>query len=233
MNAKQTKVAQAAQAGFNFEPTSVKDAGYKLAVNNEGSRTIAQFVMDKAPALLADLKVNNHKELRADLAEGYKLRANELWGVDYYILSKDTGAWLKIANSLDPSHVKTLEEHKGREIRQVNVHLVTAITGNEYGKMASSDPAQRAVIEPMRDKWRKYESDRNASLIKSIKDILAEQKGETVKRETLTFVESITKMFTNFEKSVLVRDQRGTDTTANPLRFKMAVDAFWKTYNAK
>lgn len=233
MNAKQTKVAKATQVAFIAEPTSLKDAGYKVAQAGEALRAVAQYVMTHAPAILDDLKVNNHKELRADLAEGYKLRANELWGVDFYVVSKDTGAWLKIANSLDPSHMKTLEEHKGREIRQVNVHLVTAITGNEYGKMAKDDPNQRAVIEPMRDAWRKYESERNIALIDAIKKILREAKGETVKRETLTFVESITKMFTNFEKSVLVRDQRGTDTTANPLRFKMAVDAFWKTYNAK
>lgn len=233
MKANQSKAAQAAQVAFNAEPTSLRDAGYKVAQAGEAMRTVAQYVMANAPDILKDLSVNSHKELRADLAEGYKLRANELWGVDYYIVSKDTGAWLKIANSLDPSHAKALEENKGRGIHQVNVHLVTAITGNEFGKMAKEDPAQRAVIEPMRDKWRKYENDRNASLIKAIKDILAEAKGETVKRETLTFVESMTKAFTQFEKSVMVRDQRGSDKSANPVRFRMAVDAFWKTYNAK
>lgn len=232
MKATISKTAKAVTVAFNVEPTSLKDAGYKVAQAGEALRAVAQYVMTHAPAILDDLSITSHKELRADLAEGYKLRAHELWGVDYYIVSKDTGAWLKIANSLDPSYVKTLEENKGREIRQVNVNVVTAITSNEFGKMAKDDPAQRAVIEPMRNKWRKYENDRNDSLIKAIKDIVRESKGEKKTREIVLFDASVKKAFDAFDKSVKVKQERG-DETADPLRFRLAVDAFWKVYNAK
>lgn len=229
MKASISKVAQATKVAFVAEPTSLKDAGYKVAQAGEALRAVAQYVMTHAPAILDDLSVNSHKELRADLAEGYKLRAHELWGVDYYIVSKDTGAWLKIANSLDPSHMKVLEENKGREIRQVNVNVVTAITSNEFGKMAKDDPAQRAVIETMRSKWRKYESDKNSALIDAIKKIVRESKGEKKTREIVLFDASVRKAFDAFDKSVKVKQERG-DETADPLRFRMAVDAFWKAY---
>lgn len=233
MKATINKTAKAVNVAFNAEPTSLKDAGYKVAQAGEALRAVAQYVIDHAPAILEDMSVNSHKELRADLAEGYKLRAYELWGQDYYVVSKDTGTWLHIGNSAKTPDIQAkLDEFKGREIKQINVHYVTSITSNEFGKMAKDDPAQRAVIEPVRNKWRKYEQDRNDSLIKAIKDIVRESKGEKKTREIVLFDASVKKAFDAFDKSVKVKQERG-DETADPLRFRLAVDAFWKTYNAK
>ena len=232
MKAKQTQVALATNALTGATPTSLKDAGYKLAQAGESIVAVAQYVMQQAPKIQEDLSVNSHKELRADLAEGYKLRAHELWGTDYYIVSKDTGAWLPIGNSLDPSHVKALEEHKGREVKAISVQYVTSISTVDYGRMKTDDPELRKVVQPMREKFTKYEKDRNDSLIGAIKKLIAQAKGETRTRTDVSFVDAVLKQFEAWDKSVQVKEHKG-DKTADPVRYRMARDAFLKAYNTK
>lgn len=227
MKAKQTQVT-----AVTIEPTSLKDAGYKLAQAGESIVAIAQYVMAQAPKVLDDLSINSHKELRADLAEGYKLRAHELWGQDYYIVSKDTGAWLKIANSLESDCSKILKEHEGREIKQISVHYVTSISTVDYGRMKSERPEERAIIQPMREKFTKYENDRNDSLIKAIKKLVADAKGEKRERKDVSFVDAVLKQFEAWDKSVQVKETKG-DKTADPVKYRMARDAFLKAYNTK
>ena len=234
MKAKQTQVAQATQVAFNVEPTSLKDAGYKLAQAGESIVAVAQYVMAQAPKVLEDLSINSHKELRADLAEGYKLRAHELWGQDYYIVSKDTGAWLLVGNSLDPDTQGKLDAllKDKREIKQVNVHYVTSISTVDYGRMKSENPAERAIVQPMREKFTKYEKDRNDSLINAIKKLVAEAKGETRTRTDVSFVDAVLKQFDAWDKSVQVKATKG-DKTADHVKYRMARDAFLKIYNTK
>ncbi|MFZ9264722.1 MAG: hypothetical protein ACO222_06130, partial [Polynucleobacter sp.] len=56
--------------------------------------------------------------------------------------------------------------------------------------------------------------------------------GKTRERTaTKHFNDAIEDMFTSFEKRVKVAEARG-DETASPVKFKVAVDAFWKAYNA-
>jgi hypothetical protein len=228
MKAKQTETAKAAGVTDDVKITSLKDAGYRIARTGETLRSIAHYVLEQCPKLADDPRVNSHETLRADLAEGYKLRAHELWGCDYYIISKDTGAWLKIANDKDVGWQNKLAEHKGREIKQINVHYVTALTSNEYGAMGKADTAQRVHVEAMRDKWRKYEMDRNSSLIKVVKEILKPD-GETTTRTIVSFVDALEKFFAGQDKSAKAKAAKG-DATADQVRFRMAVDAFWKVY---
>ena len=232
MKATKTQVATATNVLTGTTPTSLKDAGYKLAQAGESIVAVAQYVMQQAPDILKDLSVNSHKELRADLAEGYKLRAQELWGTDFYIVSKDTGAWLKIANSLDPSHVKALEEHKGREVKAISVQYATSISTVDYGRMKNDDPELRKVIEPMRKKFTGYENDRNDALIKAIKGLIADAKGEKRTRKDVSFVDAVVDQFKAWDKSVQVKEHRG-DKTADPVKYRMARDAFLKAYNTK
>ena len=46
MVVKKTNVAQAVEMSL---PVDLKDAGYKIAKHGEGSKAIAQWVMDKNP----------------------------------------------------------------------------------------------------------------------------------------------------------------------------------------
>lgn len=233
MKAKQTQVATATNVLTGTTPTSLKDAGYKLAVTGETVSTIAQYVMEKAPVILEDLSVNSHKELRADLAEGYKLRAHELWGDNYYVVSKDTGAWLFIGNSVKTQGIQSkLDEYEGREIKQINVHYATSISTVDYGRMGKEDTEQRKVVQKIREDFTGYESDRNKALIDEIKKQIAKAKGETRTRTEVSFVDAVLKQLEVWDKSVQVKATRG-DKTADPVRYRMAKDAFLKTYNTK
>jgi hypothetical protein len=233
MKAKQTQAALAVNVLTGTTPTSLKDAGYKLAVTGETVATIAQYVMEQSPKIQEDLSVNAHKELRADLAEGYKLRAHELWGQDYYVVSKDTGAWLFIGNTIKTQGLQSkLDEYKGREIKQINVHYATSVSTVDYGRMKNDDPEQRKVIQPIREKFTKYEKDRNDSLIKAIKDLIADAKGEKRERQIVLFIDSVLKQFEAWDKSVQVK-ANNKDKTADPVKYRMARDAFLKAYNAK
>ena len=54
-------------------------------------------------------------------------------------------------------------------------------------------------------------------------------KGKTSSRTTLDFVQSVTKTFEQLDSSAKVKQSRG-DTTADPVKFRTAVTAFWKAY---
>ena len=49
-------------------------------------------------------------------------------------------------------------------------------------------------------------------------------------RVTVDFVDSVKKAFDALDKSVKIKVGKG-DSTANELKFRMAKDAFWNTYN--
>jgi len=229
-----TEKPVSAVAYLTEQPTSLKDAGYRLAVAGEGLESVASYMVSEYPDFASDPVVNNHKEIRKDLSEGYKLRAYELWGQSYYIVSKDTGAWLLLTSTKDADwQTKFAEAQEAkREIKIVNVHVATGYSQQEYGRMGKDDPEQHKVIEAIRTKWRGYESNRNKSLEKAVAELLRKARGEGNKRATLNFVESANKVFDAWDKSVKVKQERG-DETADPLKFRMARAAFWKVYEGK
>ena len=213
------------------EPTSLKDAGYRIARIGEGSRNVAMYMVSQFPDFANDPKVNNHKEIRHDLGEGYKMRAHELRGQSYYIVSKDTGAWLQLANTLQPDwsdKVKKAKEEK-REVHILNVHVASGYSQQEFGRMKSENPEQYKAVKAWRDYWRGYEHNKNADLESAVRKLFKEQSGEKTTRTTMNFVDSANKVFDAWEKSVKVKQDRG-DETADPVRFRMARDAFWKAY---
>ena len=65
-------------------------------------------------------------------------------------------------------------------------------------------------------------------LTAAIRSIVNEGKTKT-RAPNAGFVEAMTKTFDGYEKRVKTAQTRG-DREADPVRFKMAVDAFWKTY---
>lgn len=229
MTAKKTAIAYA----IDSTPVSFKDAGYKAARAGESLRAVAQYLLDTAEGFYDNPVVNDHKELRADLAEGYKLRAHELWGIDHYVISKDTQQWLPIGNSVKTANMeKILAEHSEakREIRQINVHYVTAMSTNEFTQLKKRDPIEGDLVDKMRAKFRKYELDCNSAIMRKISEILAEAKGDKKTREMVLFTDALKKSFEAFEKSVKVKQTRG-DATADPVKFAVALNKFWETYN--
>jgi len=84
----------------------------------------------------------------------------------------------------------------------------------------------------MREKFTKYEKDRNDSLIGAIKKLIAEAKGEKRERKGVLFIDAVLKQFDAWDKSAQVKQTNG-DKTADPIKYRMARDAFLKAYNTK
>ena len=78
---KKTDVALAVEISL---PVSNKDAGYKIAKHGEGSKAIAQWVMDKNPEFPNKVE----EKLKSELYDGFALRSTEIVGDTFTILSK-------------------------------------------------------------------------------------------------------------------------------------------------
>ena len=212
-------MTKAKQAQFQ----SLKLAGYALAKTSETNADIAAYVLEQCPTLLDEVPA----EVKADLFEGFALRAHELWGQDYYVKG-DTGMLLKVANSLDPNFAKR-EVKKGEIV--VSVHYARSFTGQEFGKLKDSDPALHGIVSAWRIKFTKYSGNRMSDLFTAAKRLV---QGDQPKARSANkaFAEWIKETFETADKRAKVAMDRG-DESASQVKFRVARDAFWKAYNAK
>jgi hypothetical protein len=193
--------------------SSVRDFGYQQALTGDKLVNQAQYALDNFvgfPETLAD-------EIKADLYSGYQLRFAEnnpakVYAVvnDHYVLATD-------------------EQVKNKKIEKIEIGVAYAYSysSQEFGKLKNTNPALHAVVGAVREKFSTYASNKLGDLKREAKKIL--NSGKTSTRTTMDFVQSMTKIFEAQGKSVKVKQDRG-DTTANALKYKMAVDAFWKSY---
>ena len=205
------------------EIKSIKDAAYRFARTSETSSDIARYIVDRDPSFPNELSA----ELKADLNAGFMLRANELWGQDVYKVG-DQGTLIKIANSRDDDYQEKIKGLKG--LRQYNVNVAYSMSAQEFGQLKNKDPQEHSVLKAWRDKFSKYSSNNIAALKLAARSLLND--GKTRERgATKNFTDALGDAFDTFEKRVKNAEARG-DQSASPIKFKVAVDAFWKTYNA-
>jgi len=217
MKANQTKPANAV-----LQLKSVKDAAYQFARTGETSQTIAKFIMEQDPTFPSELS----KELKADLSAGFMLRAHELWGIDEYRLG-DTGVFIKLGNTADPNY-KRDTELKG--IVQFNVILAMSMSQQEFGQLKNKNPQEHAIMKDWRDKFSKYVFNNIAQLKTAARLLInADKPRERVANKN--FTEALNDAFDTFDKRAKNAEARG-DETASSVKFRMARDAFFKTYNA-
>lgn len=160
-------------------------------------------------------------EARAALYRGYIRRYNERRPPVTYAV-------------VDGNYVQATPEmisNKKVEKVEIGVSYAMSFSTHEYGKLTQENPALRKIVESIREDAGTYCSNRLGDLKRAAKKILRVAQGGT-KRESRTFKESVEKMFQDLDKSVKVKSVRGRDSTASPEKFKLAVAAFWKTYNA-
>lgn len=218
MNAK-TKTAAAADT-----ITSIKDAAYRFARTGETTEQIARYIVDKNPNFPGDVSV----ELKADLNAGFMIRAHELWGQDVYRVG-DQGVLIKVANTKDADYAEKVEGLKG--LRQYNVNVAYALSQQEFGQLKSRDPQEHAIVKAWRDRFSKYSFNNIAALKLAARQLLSG--GKTRERSaTKYFNDALEAMFDAYEKRVKTAQSRD-DATADPVKYKVAVAAFWKAYNAK
>ena len=194
----------------SIAPRSLKDAGYQTAQLGEGRKAIAQFVLDKAPTFLDDCPA----EVKAELFAGFQLRAHELWGAQAFRLGEG-GTLIPVAAS------------EGN--LSIDVNVAMAYTGQAFGKLKEENPALHSVIKQWREKFSKYASNCMADLRSACKRLMNESSPRE-RSANKAFTEAVTDAFASLDKRVKVAQGRG-DASADPVKYRMAVDAFWKVFN--
>lgn len=192
---------------------SLKDLGYQHASTSDTLEGQAQYAIDNIVGFPEDVPA----EARAELYEGYRMRCNDNKPPITYAV-------------IDGHYVLATEEHKkSKKVEKIEVGVTYAFsyTSQEYGKLASTNPALHGLVKTWRESVGDYCSNRLGDLKSKAKKIL--NKGQSSSRTTLDFVQSMTNVFTAQEKSVKVKQAKG-DATADPAKFKTAVNAFWTTY---
>jgi len=202
MKAKQTPVQLA-----TVTPRSFKDAGYQTATLGEGRKVIAQYVLEQCPTFLDTVP----DEVKAELFAGFQLRHYELTGNKTYRMG-DTGALIP-----DPDG--------GIE---VNTNVAMAYTSQAFGQLRKDDPALHGLIEVSRKAFSKYASNCMADLRSACKRLLTDDQPRE-RAVNKGFNQAVTDAFDGLDKRAKVAQARGDDS-ADPVRFRMAVDAFWKAY---
>jgi hypothetical protein len=192
---------------------SLKDAGYQQAKVGDSLTALAQFALDTIAGFPKDLPA----EARTELYAGYQLRYNETHPAELYAV---------INGHYTLATVEQLSNKKVEKI-EVGVAYAFSYSSQEFGKLANTNPALHKLVKVWRDDTNDYCSNRLGDLKRAATKLL--NKGKETQRQTLDFAESVKKAFDQLEKSVKVKSGRG-DTTADAVKFKTAVGAFWKAY---
>ena len=233
MVVKKTVVAQAIETSL---PVSLKDAGYKIAKHGEGSKAIAQWVMEKHPEFPAKIE----ETVKSALYDGFALRSTEIVGDTYFFMG-DTGVYLEIGNSIESPDKITPEilatKYKGKEIIKMNPTIAWSYTGTEFGLLnnTKSDKYNKplhTIVSVSREKFRKYAHNALGDLINAAKRILNQDKPR-VRNGNDSFIMAIEKVFSTLDKRAVTAEKRQSDSTANSAKHRLAVKAYWSTYNTK
>ena len=233
MVVKKTMVAQAVEMSL---PVSLKDAGYKIAKHGEGSKSIAQWVMEKHP----EFPVKIEETVKSALYDGFALRSTEIIGDTYFFMG-DTGVYLEIGNSIESPDKITPEilatKFKGKEIVKMNPTIAWSYTGTEFGLLnnTKSDKYNKplhTIVSVSREKFRKYAHNALGDLINAAKRILNQDKPR-VRNGNDSFIMAIEKVFGTLDKRAVTAEKRQSDSTANSAKHRVAVKAYWTAYNTK
>ena len=194
---------------------TLSDFGYSQAATSDKLSDQAQYALDTIVGFPADVPA----ESKAELYSGYQRRYNEINpAVTYAVIN---GHYVKAT----PEHIS----NKSVEKIEVGVEYAFSYSPQEFGKLSNTDPERHAVVKAVREKFSVYASNKLGDLKRAATKLL--NKDNKVTRTTLDFIESMTKMFEMQEKSVKVKQERQKDTTANLAKYRLAVKAFWTTYN--
>lgn len=192
---------------------SLKDLGYQQAKTSDSLSSQAQ----SAISLITGFPNDISPEAKTELFSGYLLRFGENRpALTYAVIN---GHYV----------LATEEQINNKKVEKVDIGVAYAFSysSQEFGKLANTNPELHRLVKTWRDDASTYCSNRLGDLKRAAKKILSQ--GQTAQRKTLDFAESVTKSFESLQASVKVKAGRG-DSTADPAKFKLAVDAFWKAY---
>jgi len=217
------KKAELSPAGETLQFKSLSDFAYAHAGLTGKVQEMAKYAI----ANIAGFPAECPDESKAELKTGYQKKWGSLHPPVMFI---NVGG-----NYLAETDIDTTKLTGDHERRTISADYLMNITTHEYGQMTKDDPAWRKIVEKYRDAMKDYATNRFNDLVKAAKAVIAETTpGARRTRNIVLFTASVQKAFDGLEKSVKVKAKAGSgDTTANPVQFRMAVDAFWKAYNTK
>lgn len=196
-------------------PTSMRDAGYRFAQSGETLATMAAWIHEKCPGFLDEIP----KEIKEDLMAGFQLRKHELTGSKFYRIG-DGGTYIPLGDKAPEDMTRVVE---------FTINSAMALTPHEFGQLKGTDPAKHAVIGPLRDAFSTYASNKLGDLRREIGKLVNGAKPRT-RSPNAAFNDAMKKAFESFDKRVKTAQSKG-DASADPAKFRAAVDAFWKVYN--
>jgi hypothetical protein len=194
-------------------PTSMKDAGYQFARGTESLESITRYVMEKAPGLANEIP----ESIKVDLVAGFQLRKHELVGPAHYRIGEG-GVYIPVT---DPKGIDGLVAF--------TIANAVSLTPHEFGQMRQSDPYRHSIIKELRDSCGTYVSNKLGAMQKLAAQLQAGKK-ERTRAVNKTFIDATRDQFEALEKRVRTAQGKG-DPGADPVKFKLAVNAFWKTYS--
>ena len=194
---------------------SLENLAYSQAVSNDTLEERAH----EAITQIAGFPEECPSECKDALVSGYRRRYAEKNPAQVYAV-------------IGGNYVLATEEmQKNKKVEKVSIGVEYAFSfsTHEYAKLTQENPNLRKLVQSIREATQDYCSNRFGDLKRCAKKLLRKDNG--TQRQSLTFVDSVKKSLGDMEKSVKTKASRG-DTTAKPEKFKLALAAFWSTYNA-
>lgn len=197
------------------EPSSLEDAAYQFANTGDTSRSLAKFVLGQCPGFLDEVP----KEIRVKLYSGFQLRKHEIEGEKFYRIGEGN------------VYIPVDKPSKEAGIMAFSVNVAMSYSQQEFGKLKDKDPGKHAILKDLRDKFSTYASNNMKALSRIIRELTSEGKPRE-RAANKGFREAMNAAFEAYDKRVRTAKDRG-DTDADPVRYRVARDAFWKAYDAK
>lgn len=199
-------------AVVSTDPVSMRDASYRFALSGESRESIVRYVLGVAPSFADEIT----KETRAELYAGFQLRKHELVGEKLYKVV-DGGNLIPVEDPTLPGLV------------QFTINSAMSYTSSEFGKLRETDPAKHAVIKSLRDSFGTYASNALKDMQRLAKR-LTQGDAPRARAVNKDFREAVKAQFETLDKRVKTALARG-DADADPVKFRMAVAAFWEAYD--
>ena len=213
------KAEKTIPAGETLQFKSLSDFAFAHAGLTGKVQDMAKYAI----ANIAGFPAECPDESKAELKTGYQKK----WGSLHPAVS-----FINVGGSYLPEASIDVSKMTGPvEKRTISADYLMNLTTHEYGMMGKDDPAWREHVEKAREAMKTYATNRFNDLVRAAKAVIADSNPSAKRTRTIVlFTASVKKAFDGLEGSVKVK-QIGGDATANPLKFRMAVDAFWNAYN--
>jgi len=150
------------------------------------------------------------------LYAGFQLRKHELFGEKHYRLGEG-GTYIPLPDATGSMVV-------------MSINAAMAYSSQEFGRLRTVDAALHAVVKGPRDAFSTYASNTLRDLKAAVRALSREGKPRE-RAANLSFREALEAVFEAYDKRAKTAKDRG-DTDADPVRYRVARDAFWKSYNA-